>query len=238
MQLSELNLNRNLFKNEPDLVIDSSSEDVSATVGTTTPKNSNPGNDSGVKEANQVVTGTVITSCVVQSSGGPDRIEINSKVSGTNKWFTPGQLNIESLTAYSGNQAVAIMNKFGISSVYMATDKITFGGGAYISGDVGGDLNFSSKTGAAIMVMFDSTATLVYKFHMIPTTDDTYDIGNTSKGVRNLYMSGRINLGKVNDPGPMTATAGREGDIVYNLFDSTFYGCVFTGSPGNWVPLS
>lgn len=41
----------------------------------------------------------------------------------------------------------------------------------------------------------------------------------------------------VTDAGPMTATAGTVGDIVFNISDSHFYGCSVTGSPATWVLL-
>ena len=41
----------------------------------------------------------------------------------------------------------------------------------------------------------------------------------------------------VTDAGPMTATAGRVGQIVFNTSDSHFYGCSVAGSPATWIML-
>jgi hypothetical protein len=41
----------------------------------------------------------------------------------------------------------------------------------------------------------------------------------------------------VTDAGPMTATAGIVGDMVFNTSDSHFYGCSVAGSPATWVIL-
>ena len=76
MQWSELNLNRFGFKSEPDLV-DAGSVQMSADSNNATPDNVVIGNKSGEKEANQVVTATVITDCVIKTSSQPARVEIS-----------------------------------------------------------------------------------------------------------------------------------------------------------------
>lgn len=40
---------------------------------------------------------------------------------------------------------------------------------------------------------------------------------------------------QVTDAGPMTATNGTIGEIVFNLSDSKFYGCTVTGTPATWA---
>lgn len=50
-------------------------------------------------------------------------------------------------------------------------------------------------------------------------------------------MTGRLIHRQVNDAGPMTATAGTAGEVVFNTANSTFYGCTVTGSPATWVAL-
>lgn len=40
---------------------------------------------------------------------------------------------------------------------------------------------------------------------------------------------------QVTDAGPMTATNGTEGEIVYNLSNDKFYGCTATGTPATWA---
>jgi len=49
-----------------------------------------------------------------------------------------------------------------------------------------------------------------------------------------LNMGGAFFPRQVTDAGPMTATDGTEGEIVYNLSDNKFYGCVATGTPATW----
>ena len=77
MQWSELNLNRFGFKSEPDPV-DAGSVQMSVDSNNATPDNVVIGNKSGEKEANQVVTATVITDCVIKTSSQPARVEISS----------------------------------------------------------------------------------------------------------------------------------------------------------------
>ena len=40
---------------------------------------------------------------------------------------------------------------------------------------------------------------------------------------------------QVTDAGPMTATNGTIGEIVFNTSDSKFYGCTVTGTPATWA---
>lgn len=59
-----------------------------------------------------------------------------------------------------------------------------------------------------------------------------------------LEVSGWLNMGgaffprQVTDAGPMTATDGTEGEIVYNLSDNKFYGCTATGTPATWAAFN
>lgn len=54
----------------------------------------------------------------------------------------------------------------------------------------------------------------------------------------NSSSGGRMAVGEVTDAGPMTATAGTRGDIIFNTSDSKFYGCTVTGNPATWVALN
>ena len=73
---------------------------------------------------------------------------------------------------------------------------------------------------------------------IIPDADIGYDIGSATKRIKDLHIGGRLNVGKVTDAGPMTATAGTVGDIVFNISNSKFYGCTVTGSPATWAALN
>lgn len=50
--------------------------------------------------------------------------------------------------------------------------------------------------------------------------------------------TGSMILKSVTDAGPMTATNGTVGEIVYNTSDSKFYGCTVTGTPATWTALN
>lgn len=67
-------------------------------------------------------------------------------------------------------------------------------------------------------------------------TNNAYIAGDTSH-VGNLTMTGRLIHRQVNDSGPMTATNGTAGEIVFNIADSKFYGCTVTGTPATWAAL-
>ena len=73
---------------------------------------------------------------------------------------------------------------------------------------------------------------------IIPDTDLAYDIGDSTHKVKDIHVGGRLNLGKVSDAGPMTATAGTVGDLVYNSANNKAYVCVSTGSPAIWSVLN
>lgn len=76
MQWSDLNLNRFGFKSEPDPVNPGVTE-MSTDSNNATPENQKIGNKSGEKEANQIVTGTIIVDCPYKSSSLPARVEIS-----------------------------------------------------------------------------------------------------------------------------------------------------------------
>lgn len=59
-----------------------------------------------------------------------------------------------------------------------------------------------------------------------------------SQVIVNESNGGRMAVGKVTDAGPMTATAGTQGDIVFNISNSKFYGCTVTGNPATWSALN
>jgi len=99
--LEELNLNRNLVKGEG-----SSLDAISKSLNINIP------NDSSGEDAPQVLTGTVITSCIVQSSGSPDRVELSPYI--TSETGLTGISRQDSLTAYNNNVAVVLINKDGI----------------------------------------------------------------------------------------------------------------------------
>lgn len=76
MQFDELGLNRLGFKSEPDPVT-AGATTMSSNNNNPTPKNTLLGEKSGEKEANQVVTATVITDCVIKTSSLPARVEVS-----------------------------------------------------------------------------------------------------------------------------------------------------------------
>lgn len=101
MNLEELNLNRNLTKFGGSNV-----DAITKSLNTSVPTGS------GEQDAPNILTGTVITSCIVQSSGGPDRVELAPYVT-SNTGVTLAE-KIDALVAYKDNIAVVLINKDGI----------------------------------------------------------------------------------------------------------------------------
>jgi len=52
------------------------------------------------------------------------------------------------------------------------------------------------------------------------------------------FVGGSFFPKQVTDAGPMTATDGTEGEIVYNTSDNKFYGCIATGTPATWAAFN
>ena len=48
----------------------------------------------------------------------------------------------------------------------------------------------------------------------------------------------RLRLSSITDSGPMTATNGTAGDIIFNTSDTKAYVCTVTGSPATWAALN
>lgn len=92
--------------------------------------------------------------------------------------------------------------------------------------------------GTLALITIDDNLIITTSNHILPDTDNAYDIGSASKKIKDLHVGGRLNVGKVTDAGPMTATAGTVGDIVFNTSNSKFYGCTATGSPATWAALN
>lgn len=81
----------------------------------------------------------------------------------------------------------------------------------------------------------------------IPTTDadmvfvtDTLTVAKigTTTMTGTTTHTGSMIVKTVNDAGPMTATNGTVGEIVYNSANSKFYGCIVTGAPATWAGLN
>jgi len=63
--------------------------------------------------ASDILTGTVIVSCLLQSSGGPDRVEIAQEVTSSTGVNT-ALLDTDSFTVYQDNVGQVLINKYGI----------------------------------------------------------------------------------------------------------------------------
>lgn len=257
MQWSELNLNRFGFKSDPDPV-SAGSVQMSDSVGSTVAGSVSEAGSPESPGAKEVETNTVITNCIVQTSSGLNRVELAKTASGT-ALISSAQTNTDTLIAYENNVASVIVNHNGIfagniavnslfvaSNLYVvagipiywsdATGVTTYG---YIVGDSLGNVQIKTQSGNAYISIFDSPSDgIVFKGLMVPSADNTYDIGSTSSKIKDVHVGGRLNVGKVTDAGPMTATAGTVGDIVFNLSNTTFYGCRVTGNPAVWDALS
>lgn len=116
MELKDLNLDRNLSKSNQNVSTETSTE-VSV-------NNENNGPDSkkgGKDDAKEVLTGTVITSCFIQSSNSGDRIEISSSYT-----FNGNSIENDAFVAFNNGIPIVIIDKNGIFA-----DNIT--GGSILS---------------------------------------------------------------------------------------------------------
>lgn len=105
--LEELGLNRGLTKDGG-----SSVDAVSKSLDTNIPV------DAGDNfNAQQVITGTVITSCIVQASGGPNRVELAPYFTSKVGLAPTYKYNGDCLVAYKDNTVVVLINKDGIQGV-------------------------------------------------------------------------------------------------------------------------
>jgi hypothetical protein len=110
-----------------------------------------------------------------------------------------------------------------------------------ISSEAGGCVGMSylvNPTTQIFMWYITNSSYISMGATIIPDTDIAYDIGSATKRVKDVHIGGRLNVGKVTDAGPMTATAGTVGDIVFNTSNLKFYGCTVTGSPATWAALN
>lgn len=114
--------------------------------------------------------------------------------------------------------------------------------------------DFGSATSVRVGILKTEGGSGNYSSSYLRTDGTTYaiDINQTGAGVLNLGQSGDNDTTRVvgvqdfssgshffcpqvTDAGPMTATNGTEGEIVYNLSDDKFYGCITTGTPATWA---
>lgn len=335
MLLAELQLDRNLIKqpNQTNATDDtsyvSSNPRLSPSNGSA---NNNPTNAPGVNGAGQIITGSVITACLIQTSASPDRIELansrlslydntietNGVISGmTGEIFFTHDLNsnegfimekrasvyntydnvlsLYALPAASGDHNWIFIGRnaaqtnqernvghIGFAINTLSTDLTdanhvalngTFiveysvdgvqaspdvyplflgnskyinsslsGYSAIISGGQGGISGMGyvhpDLSQVDVLLYCLSNAAITLGAPIIPDTDNTYNIGSATERVKDVHVGGRLNVGKVTDAGPMTATAGTVGDIVFNTSNLKFYGCTVTGTPATWSALN
>jgi hypothetical protein len=109
-------------------------------------------------------------------------------------------------------------NALSVSGDSLFTGDITVTGNATISGN----LTFGDADTDSISLNADVDS------HILPNTDDTYDLGSTSKQWRNLYINGAANIDSL-----VADTADINGGTV----DNTAIGST-TASTGNFSTLS
>ena len=129
MEYGELNLNRFLYRNKPNFSGQNSQQMIMNPASNQEAVFSKFFSKKGSsRDAREVVTATVITNCLIQTSGGSGRIELNSYITqdiGTD----PDYLETDALVAYRGDEAAVIINKFGIYTLEMQViDFFTYGG--------------------------------------------------------------------------------------------------------------
>lgn len=117
MTLEELGYNRFGYKADQAPADFETPESMSAGIFDSFNTNKNQNRDFDSKDARQIVTNTVITSCLIQSSGGEGRIEIFSSITNPPPNFSPDNIATDALVAYNNNQAVVVINKYGISAI-------------------------------------------------------------------------------------------------------------------------
>jgi len=108
MKWSELNLNRFGFKSEPDPV-DAGSTEMSDSVGSSVSPSVSESGSPDAPGAKEVITGTLVTKCIVQTSNSADRVELSS-------FFTLNGDTIkdDSLVAYNNGEVIVVIDKDGI----------------------------------------------------------------------------------------------------------------------------
>lgn len=109
-QLQVLRVNRFLYKAEVSPVTENPVY-MSSTIDSSQKAKTKQGNSAGERgNAKEIITGTVITSCLMKSSDGDDRIEI-----GQNLEFAGGTSDVDYLAAFNGNSLAVLITKFGIT---------------------------------------------------------------------------------------------------------------------------
>lgn len=114
-----------------------------------------------------------------------------------------------------GNTANAILTTDASTSSFSTGMVVSIGGTAQFRlGTVGGTSN-------------------TWKLRDAVTSTSVYEVTRATPNV--MTMTARFLVRQVTDAGPMTATAGTVGEIVYNLSDNKSYTCTATGSPATWA---
>ena len=105
------------------------------------------------------------------------------------------------------------------------------------------------EDGGAVAASIETDGKLSSVFGVYPTVNASVDSGASSFRWNNVYgvalnssgnstfgdastdtntFTGRLLVRQVTDAGPMTATGGTEGEVVYNLSNDKYYGCTVT----------
>ena len=74
---------------------------------------------SGIIDAHNIQPGTVVTNCVLQTSGRGDRVEMSAFVTSELAGIPSNWKNLDSLIAYANNVAMVVINKLGIYAQYI-----------------------------------------------------------------------------------------------------------------------
>lgn len=187
MKLDELGFNRFLFKAAQDVATSDPSimsSDADSFVGAASSDAGTP-EEQGAKE---VITGTVITKCLFQTSGNEDRIEINSFLTRLLPGLPTNVRNVDSFVIYKGTDDLYVLiNKFGVFSdnivgtdgyfqniqtenIYVSNQLQILAGKplvwvngsgvtqAYIFGDSSGNIQMSTKTGNSTFSLIEAGA--------------------------------------------------------------------------------
>ena len=115
------------------------------------------------------------------------------------KYKTTGQVSISSSEIDLTATTVDLNGNLDVSGTSTLTGNVTAAGTLTVTGDtsVGGDLTVTGSTtfnGGTLTLGDADTDNVVFggeiNSHLIPNTDDTYDLGESGKEWRNLYVDG------------------------------------------------
>lgn len=174
----------------------------------------------------------------------------------TGSFGVSGTAYVNTLDNYSGAAATVFPNSTAINLGSSTTASRTVGIGSTSSVDAHTTLELiTGKSGFQSTLAFKEAGTIKWRLRHIHGTDNlriysdtngadlvtfgTTDIAVGSASTQTMTMTARFLPRQVNDAGPMTATGGTAGEIVYNTSNSKAYVCTVThATAATWSALN